>query len=254
MGVLKGVKILVVEDVEAERALITTFLHQQGCRVYHAHDGMDGVHKARLIVPDLILMDMDMPEYNGLVATKAISQAPATTHIPIIFLSAFATPEDKVQGLLAGAVDYIGKPFNFDEVKLRLAIHLRSPGPRATTAPPVEQEDTNTFDSVIFHSARVHLLKSLDRSPGLQELAELLGTNTKRLNASFKAYSGLTVYEYLREERMKEARELLVSSDVSISDVADRVGFSSSANFSTAFRERFDVSPSRFRKEQRTHV
>lgn len=261
MGVLKGARILVVEDVEAERALITAFLHQQGCRVYHAHDGMESIHKARVIVPDLILMDMDMPECNGLIASKTISGEPATAHIPIIFLSAFSTPEERVQGLLAGAVDYIGKPFNFDEVRLRIGIHFRrqaagvTPESKAEVCETEESEkESDTFDSVVFHSARVYLLKSLNQAPRLQEFAEQLGTNTKRLNASFKACSGLTVYEYLREKRMQKARELLLNTNMPIADISDQVGFSSTANFSTAFRQRFNITPSRFRKEKRAYV
>jgi len=258
MELLKGKRILVVDDAEAERMLISTYLQQYGCRLYHAHDGVDGINKARLLVPDLILMDADMPQCDGYTACKALRGEPATANVPVIFLSAHASPEQRVQGLLAGAVDYIGKPFDFDEVKLRLSIHLRN----RTGLPSKEQEASEEFQScdqvadssdanlykVLFHTVRVHLLRSLDDAPGIQELARLAGTNSKRLNAAFKHCAGMTVFEYLREERMKEAAQLLRNTRLSISEIACRVGFSSSANFATAFRERYGMTPSAFRQ------
>ncbi len=262
MSLLSGKRILVIDDAEAERMLISTYLQQHGCRLYHAHDGIDGINKARLILPDLILMDLDMPRCDGYAACKVLTGDPVTAGVPVVFLSAYANPEQRVQGLLAGAVDFIGKPFDFDEVRLRLAIHLRNRPTRSpqhlsdrmdSLASPTDvgSSDANLY-SVLFHSARVHLLRSLEDSPNIQELARLTGTNSKRLNAAFKYCAGVTVFEYLREERMKEARQLLHNTGLSISDIAFHVGFSSSANFSTAFRERFGMPPSVFRQTRIT--
>lgn len=249
-------RILVVEDNEAERMLISTYLRQQGYRLYQAHDGLDGINKARLLVPDLILMDADMPGCNGYHACKILTQDAATREVPIIFLSAHAAPSQRVEGLLAGAVDYIAKPFDFDEVRLRLSVHLgRSAEPAALADAAAQQggegasaaTPAQNLDSVLFHSARVHLLRMLDGAPGINELASRVGTNSKRLNTAFRNHAGVTVFEYLREERMKEAQRLLRNTGYSISDIAVHVGFSSCANFSTAFRTRFGSSPSAFR-------
>lgn len=247
--------ILVVEDMEAERTLISTYLRQQGYRLYQAHDGLDGVHKARLLVPDLILMDADMPRCSGYDACKILTQDVRTQGVPIIFLSAHAAPERRVQGLLSGAVDYIGKPFDFDEVRLRLSVHLGRTPASATASKDAEDHDTGQpgvstaqgLDSVLFHSARIHLLRMLAGAPSIEELSRLVGTNSKRLNMAFRNHMGVTVFEYLREERMKEAQQLLRSTKCSVSEIADRVGFSSSANFSTAFRTRFGSPPSALR-------
>lgn len=169
---LNGKRVLVIDDSEAERMLITTYLQQQGCRIYHAHDGLDGIHKARLTSPDLILMDVDMPNCDGYAACKVLSTDPKTANIPVIFLSAYSNPEQRVQGLIAGGVDYIAKPFDFDEVRLRLSIHLRyrlgQENNKNTEPEPVMQasgqQSDNYLNSVLFHSARVYLLRSLDSS------------------------------------------------------------------------------------------
>jgi len=264
MDLLKGKRILVVEDEEAERMLISLYLQQQGCRLYHAHDGIDGINKAKLVVPDLILLDVDMPRCHGYAACRVLSEDPATHHIPVIFLSAFADPEHRVQGLMAGAVDFIGKPFNFDEIRLRLAVHLRNPGNHTTPQPqpgtgtdrdstlsPASvslDEGLNYLHQILFQSARVHLIKELAVTPELKELASQVGTNTKRLNEAFRHCAGTTVFEYLREERMKEARRLLQNTSMPISEIAAMVGYKSSANFATAFKDRFGVSPSHVRR------
>lgn len=255
---LKGRQVLVVDDMKEERMLISSYLHSQGCRVYHADDGLDGVHKARQVDPDIVLLDLDMPRCDGFSACKLMSQDSMTKHIPVIFLSAFSASETRVQGLISGAVDYIGKPFNFDEVYLRIAMNLRNEHTASHKLPvtdemlAAEAGKASNLDGIIFQSARMHLLTSLRNAPGLQELARLVGTNSKQLNASFKACVGLTVYEYLREERMKEAEKLLAWTELAISEISARVGFNSSANFATAFKERFGTSPSRFRKTGKT--
>lgn len=242
--------LLIIDDVEAERTLLSCYLQQQGYRLYHAHDGMDGIHKARLLVPDLILLDVDMPRCNGLDACKILSRDARTRAVPIIFLSAYATPEERVKGLLAGAVDYIGKPFDFDEVRLRMTVHLRqrppAPPPHHAVTRPETAETTASatshLDDILFHSARVHLISQLSNPPSVAELARLSGTNEKRLNAAFRHQAGTTVFGYLREERMKEARSLLHSTGYAVTEVAAHVGFGSCANFSTAFRARFGVT------------
>ncbi|TDB04978.1 response regulator transcription factor [Halomonas marinisediminis] len=257
MSDLRGKKILVVDDAEADRLLISTFLRQLGCRVFYANDGVDGVHKARLIRPDAVLMDLSMPNCNGYDACKLLAEDPRTKHTPVLFLSGYATPEDKVKGLMSGAVDYIAKPFHFDEVKLRLSVHLKSGGDNIGHT--INDEDDcivharkeSSLDEILFRSAQVYLLKDLNEDPGLHELAQQVGTNAKQLNHSFRACVGMTVYEYLREERMKEARKLLVSTAISVSEIAETVGFSSVGTFSTAFKERFGTSPTRFRKQER---
>lgn len=257
MDVLRGKRVLVIDDSQLERELISTYLQQQGCRLYQAHDGVDGIHKARLIIPDLILMDADMPRCDGYAACKVLTQDPATAQVPIIFLSAFSAPEQRVQGLLSGAVDYICKPFDFDEVRLRLGIHARSRpqagADREVVPEPVDMPSgAASLDSILFYSARIHLLKSLAETPSVQELAGQVGTNSKRLNMAFRTCVGMTIFEYLREERMKEAQQLLRNTSRPISDIACSVGFSSNANFSTAFKERFGVTPSQFRRQDAT--
>ena len=80
------------------------------------------------------------------------------------------------------------------------------------------------------------------------EIAEKVGTHDKRLSGIFRDQLGMTVFGWVGEERLRKTQELLVDSDISIEDIATQVGFSSAANLATAFRERFSVTPTSFRK------
>ncbi|NWN91632.1 DNA-binding response regulator [Marinobacter adhaerens] len=251
MRTLTHRRILIVDDEEADRMLLSAYLQRHNCRLFYAEDGLEGIDKARTVNPDLILMDSDMPRCSGIDACRIITQDPKTCDIPVIFISGLTWPEQRIRGLLAGAVDYINKPFDFDEVKLRLAIHLRTRAPK----PEREEGPAGTVPSaknrhvIVFHSARTHLLKSLSETPTMQELEKLTGTNSKHLNTAFRACAGVTVYQYLREERMKEARSLLQQTQLSVQDIALQIGFRDSANFATAFKDRFGFTPREFRQQ-----
>ncbi|WP_246174785.1 response regulator transcription factor [Pandoraea bronchicola] len=235
--------------------LLMDFLSQQGCRVYIAQDGRDGYTKARTVQPDLILMDIRMPVCDGLGACRLLKADPGTRHIPLIFLTAAALPGERVAGLSAGAVDYVAKPYDFEEVRLRLSIHLKATAPAPLPGPASERSklaplpvQAHTLDAVLFRATRALLLDRLDATPELAGLASAVGTNTRRLNLAFRRCVGVTVFDFLREERMKEARRLLAETSLDVQDIAGAVGFGSAANFATAFRERFGMPPSGFRE------
>lgn len=251
MEVLKNKRVLIVDDEDADRMLIAAYLQRHGCRLFFAKDGIEGIEQARTLQPDIILMDSDMPRCNGRDACKVINQDPKTQDIPVIFISGMTSQEQRIRGLLAGAVDYINKPYDFNEVKLRLVIHLKNrPASVHPENKPTDQEKPpNNLHTILFHSARTHLLKSLSATPLMSDLERLTGTNNKQLNTAFKKCAGVTVYEYLREERMKEAKSLIEKTNLSVQDIAFQVGFKESANFSTAFKQRFGFSPREFRQQ-----
>jgi AraC-like DNA-binding protein len=104
-----------------------------------------------------------------------------------------------------------------------------------------------TLDTILFRAARKLLLAQLDATPELASLARAVGTNTHRLNLAFRQCVGLTVFDFLREERMKEARRLLCETALDIQTIAGALGYGTRRNFSTAFRKRFGLAPTALR-------
>ncbi|MDD2864306.1 MAG: response regulator [Methylococcales bacterium] len=111
-------KILLVEDDEMNRDMLSRRLIRKGYTVVFALNGQEGIEKATAELPDLILMDMNMPEMDGLEATRLIKKNPTTAHIPVITLSAHAMPSyvAKAKAFDGGCDDYDTKPVDLDRL------------------------------------------------------------------------------------------------------------------------------------------
>lgn len=114
-------KVLVVDDSATERHVMGEILGKQGFEVSYAEDGENGVAQAKLIKPDLVIMDVVMPGMNGFQATRAITKDPETEHIPVIICTTKDQETDKVWGIRQGAKDYVVKPINADELLSKIA-------------------------------------------------------------------------------------------------------------------------------------
>ncbi len=117
--------VLVVDDDMELRELLSVELESQGLGVETAMNGVEGVNRARTLKPDIILMDLLMPEMNGIEATRMLKKDKDTRHIPVIMVTSEEKQEDMIRGLEAGAIDYITKPFFLPELKARVNAVLR---------------------------------------------------------------------------------------------------------------------------------
>lgn len=108
--------ILVTDDDADWRGLLRDVLSMEGFEIEEAHDGLQGVEKAKSAKPNVILLDIDMPNMNGWEACKHIKADPATKDIPVIFVSTHAQREDKEKGLAVGATDYLPKPVDIEQL------------------------------------------------------------------------------------------------------------------------------------------
>lgn len=245
--------ILLIDDSTVDLRVLMELMSARQMRVNVAFNGQDGYHKAALLLPDLILLDVSMPVMDGFATCRMLKNNERTRHIPVIFLSAANEIEKRIEGLSLGAVDYIGKPFSEQEVIARVGIHLNLVYQRQSTPQETnpDEPDAETElvrrDAVLIRTATDYLRQHLSAPPSPEALAKMLGTNEKYLNQAFHAGFAMPVFAWLREERLRQARELLALTETSISDIGDHLGYSSGANFSKAFRERFDCSPRELR-------
>lgn len=118
-------RVLVVDDADFNIKLLETILKQEYYQVFIARNGKEALEEAKKIQPDIILMDMMMPEMDGFEATKILKSTPNLSYIPIIIVTALNGQEDKVKGLEAGADDFITKPINETALMVRLKVLVR---------------------------------------------------------------------------------------------------------------------------------
>ncbi len=113
--------ILVVDDSPTERHVLVELLTKNGYKVITAENGEEGVEKAKKELPDLILMDVVMPGLNGYQATRTLTRDDATKHIPVIVCTSKGQETDRIWGLRQGALDYIVKPINGEDLLSKIA-------------------------------------------------------------------------------------------------------------------------------------
>lgn len=118
-------KILVIDDLPENVFMLQDRLEHEGFEVLTAYDGYTGIDKAKSELPDLILLDIMMPDITGLEVCKILVNEPTTKEIPIILVTAKSGAEDTKEGLEAGAFDYIKKPFNRIELLARVKSALK---------------------------------------------------------------------------------------------------------------------------------
>ncbi len=120
----KGI-VLVVDDMPDNVVLLMNILSQENYKVLVARNGREAIQRTERILPDIILMDLMMPEMNGFIACQHLKENVNTAHIPIILMTALHNVEDKLHGFEVGAADYITKPFQVEEVLARVETHLK---------------------------------------------------------------------------------------------------------------------------------
>jgi DNA-binding response OmpR family regulator len=249
--------VLLIDDSVADLRLLMEMMTLRDLRVSVALDGERGYQQGVLLRPGLVLLDVRMPGMDGIETCRRLKANPATRSIPVIFLTAANDLAERLEGFAAGAVDYIGKPFEVQEVLARVGVHLQRAEPPAAASPqepqdpaggPDAREDAKTDVRLVVAAQKI-LRETISSPPGLERLARLVGTNRRRLNEAFQALCGQPVFGWLREERLRQANHLVGRTDTPFSTVSDSLGYSTPANFSKAFRLRYGCSPSELRAQ-----
>lgn len=249
--------LLLIDDNIDELRLLVSALRDAGHRLSIAFDPMQGLRRAAALQPDLILLDVQMNSMDGYALCRLLKADAATAGIPVIFVTAAASLEERLTGLHGGAVDYVTKPFDPPEVLARVAIHLALRPDRAARKTPPPDADApaqgtidpaQRADQVLAQAAVDLLMSDLANPASLAAIAARLGTHEKRLSRVFREQRGETVFGFLREARLAKARRLLAQSLLGMEDIAAETGFSNGANLATAFRQRFGATPSAFRR------
>lgn len=253
------------EDFDAERPLVLIIDDNNGMRAYlrsilqdkynvsEATNGEQGLEKARREVPKLVVCDVMMPVMDGLEFTKRLKEDTATSHIPVVLLTARSLSEQRKEGYDTGADSYITKPFSGQVLLSRIENLLRSrimqrsvfAGDKQETE---EEAKLNEADKTFVGRLRTAIQENLgDSDFSVERLGEEIGLSRVQLYRKVKALTGQTPVELLRKARLTKARQLLEKTEKSVSEIAYEVGFTSPSYFNKCFKDEFDINPSSLR-------
>lgn len=256
---------LVIDDNADMRELITTLLYGH-YRVLTAVDGEQGLISAQQQVPDIIICDVMMPVMDGLECCRRLKSEMSTSHIPVVMLTACSLDEQRVQGMQCGAEAYLAKPFNSSVLlaqmdtllknRVRIALHHASGWPKedetmgqqsAIDRTHAEQQ-LSRYDQLFLEKLRESVEKHYaDQSFNVESLADMVCLSRTQLYRKCKALTGESPVEVIRNTRLEHARQLLMSSFVSVADVAREVGIPDATYFSKCYKSYFGVMPSKIK-------
>lgn len=244
---------LLVEDNEDVLSYLQRCL-QGKYRIQKARNGLQGIQMAIEMIPDIIVSDVMMPEKDGYEVVERLKNDERTSHIPIILLTAKADIESRLEGLERGADAYLSKPFekNELEVRLRKLIEVRQKliGRYASLNPEGKPETpTEKQEDAFLKKLRAIVDAHLDREDfGIGELCRELGVSRTQLHRKLKALTNKSTSQVIRMIRMQEAKKLLLNENMNISEIAYAVGYGNPSHFTQEFTKEFGEAPSFFRK------
>jgi signal transduction histidine kinase/AraC-like DNA-binding protein/streptogramin lyase len=249
--------ILVVEDNPDIAAYIKDSF-EDTYDVVTAENGKEGEEQAFKLTPDIIVSDIMMPVMDGIEMCQTLKNDIRTSHIPIILLTAKDSMLNKEEGYLAGADSYITKPFSSSLLLSRinnLLENRRRQAKQVTTAQLNDKKEqlnvfANQHDNEFIKRVTDIIKQNISEEKlDIGFVAEHMNMSISSLYRKMKALTGQSTNEFIRKIRMGTAEELLLRHDLSISDVAYKVGFSSLSYFRQCFKEVYGSSPSDYIKK-----
>jgi len=247
-------QLLIVEDNQDVISYLRS-CYQLDYDIQIATDGKEGYEVALNIIPDIIISDVMMPEMDGFELCRKLKNDYRTSHIPIILLTAKADLTSRIEGLEQGADAYIVKPFNQQEllVRMRKLLELRKKlfsrycngnGLEYSNNPLIQKEDQ--FFKKLNESIHKYLN---DENFNIQVLCNEMAMSKSQLYRKFNAVINMSAAKYIRKLRLKKAGHLLRNTSMNITEVSEQVGIKTLSTFSELFKTEFGQSPTEYIKD-----
>lgn len=248
-------EILVVEDSpEILNLLVEHF--SQTYRVVSAPNGKEALEKINNNVPDVIISDIMMPEIDGLELCKEVKENISTSHVPVVLLTAKTTADSRLEGLDVGADIYINKPFNLLELDVRirnlldsrdkLRKHFLKFANVSNMEIPISNRDQDLLQKLT-SIVESHLE---DSDFNISTFTHEAGVSRTLLHLKLKKLVNLSASEFVRTIRLQKAAHMLKVSDLTISEIAYKVGYADPNYFTRSFREKYNTSPSDYKQDK----
>ncbi|MDC1106040.1 two-component regulator propeller domain-containing protein [Prolixibacteraceae bacterium] len=256
----KEYSIIIIEDNQDLREMECNHLKKYFKNVYTANNGEHGLEKIYKYQPDIIVSDIMMPKLNGFELCKVVKNDFKISHIPIILLTAYNNPKNTLNGYKLGANAYVPKPFQFDLLMSVITTQLRNRefvkrryqnfslpmvDPKETTISSIDEDFISKFIKLVDNN-----LDNPDLD--LKMITKQMFMSRSSVSNKIKSLMGISIMEYVIQERIKKAIELLLQTNKNITQISTEVGFSSSRYFSTVFKEKQKMTPSNFRLNRKS--
>lgn len=244
--------VLVIDDNADIRSYVSALLSKD-YRVLTAPDGTTGLRQAQKFVPDLVICDVMMPGMDGIECCRHLKNELSTSHIPVILLTACSLDEQRIQGYDGGADSYISKPFssrlllsrirNLLDNRCRLKQFFADGQlPRRGDVNDLDRDFVSRFRSLVEERMK-------DSGLNVEDLGHEMGMSRVQLYRKLKSLTNHSPNELLRRIRLHRASSLLMTTGMTVSEVAYEVGFSSPSYFTKCYKEEFGESPTEKRKK-----
>jgi len=251
---IKQKTVLIVED-NYELQLFLTDVFKSSFNVIVAENGKEGYELSAKHVPHLIISDIMMPVMNGLEMCIKLQQNSVLSHIPIILLTAKNTAGAKIKGLKSGAIEYINKPFNINELVLKVTNILKTNQlikekyKKELISFP-KTEITKSPDEIFLENL-ISEVENAIKNPDfkLKDLANKFKMSQTSLYRKCVSLTGKTLVDFVRLTRLRKAAIVIAKYKYSVSEAAYMVGFNDPKYFSKCFKKEFDISPKAFQQE-----
>lgn len=242
---------LIVEDNPDLRNYIAS-IFENHYQLITAVDGEDGLAKVTEFIPDIVISDLMMPKLDGLGFCEKLKNDERTSHIPVVMLTAKASLSDRLAGLEHGADDYLSKPFNKDELQIRVSNLIKQRellrAKYSQISIVIEEEVSEKIPSIddkfIQKAYEVIEQNILNSNFGVEQFCEAMAMSRPTMHRKLKAVVDQNTTEFIRNFRLQKAANLLKNKAGTVSEIAYQVGFDNLSYFSKSFQEKFGLVPS----------
>ncbi|KAA2219328.1 substrate-binding domain-containing protein [Maribacter flavus] len=220
----------------------------------HLSEGTDAIEKAFETIPDIILCDINLPDKDGFEICEILKKDLRTSHIPTVILTALGNKESYIKGLQSGADLYLTKPFSYSILiqSIKSLLYNREKLRYYFTSNIHKIEEINSFGDIeqkFISQLNTLINDNLGNSDySVENLAENLTISRVQLYRKVKAIMGISISDYIGNIRLEKAKTMLENGSLTVSEIAYSNGFSSPNYFSTAFKNKYGISPAAFRK------
>ncbi|MGL4520686.1 MAG: hybrid sensor histidine kinase/response regulator transcription factor [Phocaeicola sp.] len=253
----KELSLLVVDDNKELTDYLYAVFVEKFKQVWVAADGQEAFSLCEKYKPSIVVSDIQMPNMNGYELCKAIKEHFEISHIPIILLTAINNQNSQSFGYKSGADAYLTKPFEMDVLytlmcsQLKNRERIRGSFSKAGELPLIQESTFSSADEAFLNKLNEFVLDNLNNEQlGVPLLSQEMAVSRSSLYNKLKALTGMGVNDYITKFRIEEAKRLLMNNELSINEISDTTGFSTSRYFSTVFKQHTGITPTQFKKKK----